>query len=58
MHCLRKRLKQVCTTSVNIANKVCTFFRQSHLTIRRLTYMNPTMKAKFDEARDNYEEVK
>ncbi len=28
------------------------------LTIRRLTYMNPTMKAKFDEARDNYEEVK
>ena len=28
------------------------------LTIRRLTYMNPTMKAKFDEARDNYDEVK
>ena len=28
------------------------------LTIRRLTYMNPTMKAKFDEARNNYEEVK
>lgn len=30
VHCLSKRIKQVCTTSVNIANKVCTFFRQSH----------------------------
>ena len=27
------------------------------LTIRKLTYKNPTMKAKFDEARDVVEEL-
>lgn len=27
VHCLRKGMKQVCTTSVNIGNKVCTYFR-------------------------------
>ena len=35
VHCLRKRLKQVCTTSVNLGNKVCTFFRQSYILLEK-----------------------